>query len=168
MIGNLLLCFVVLFWTFLSQLQAGEQAAEAFSGSVMKIIDGDSLLIASGKKTIEVRLYGVDCPEYNQPFSHEAKALAREQVAGKRVLVQPQYYDSYGRMVAIVGYDDQTLNSQLVGAGLAWVYPRYCRKKICQSWQKLEDTARENNRGLWGGATQPVSPWKWKRGKHGN
>lgn len=167
MIGKLLLCCVFLFWTFISQIQAREQAGEAFFGSVKKIIDGDSLLIASGKKNLEVRLYGVDCPEYNQPFSHEAKTLARKQVAGKRVLVQPQYYDSYGRLVAIVGYDDQTLNSELVGAGLAWVYPRYCRKKICQSWKKLEDTARENNKGLWS-ATQPVSPWKWKRGKHGN
>lgn len=166
MIGNLLLCFVFLVWIFISQTQAGEQAGEAFSGSVKKIIDGDSLLIASVKKTIEVRLYGVDCPEYNQPFSLEAKALGRKRVAGKRVLVQPQYYDSYGRLVAIVGYDDQTLNSELVGAGLAWVSPRYCRKKICQSWQKLEDTARENNRGLWS-ASQPISPWKWKRGKHG-
>jgi endonuclease YncB( thermonuclease family) len=163
MTGNLLICFVFLFCTSISPVQAGE----VFSGSVKKIIDGDSLLIASGKKNIEVRLYGVDCPEYNQPFSHEAKALVRKQVYGKRVLVQPQYYDSYGRLVAIVDYGDQTLNSELVGAGLAWVYPRYCRKKICQSWQDMEDAAKNDHRGLWG-AKQPISPWKWKRMKHGN
>lgn len=167
MIGNFLICFVFLLFVFLSQVQAGEQAGDAFSGSVKKIIDGDSLLIASGRKIIEVRLYGVDCPEYNQPFSHEAKALVRRQVAGKRVLVRPQYYDSYGRLVAIVGYDGQTLNGELVGAGLAWVYPRYCRKKICQSWQKSENTARADNRGLWS-ETQPIPPWKWKRSKRGN
>lgn len=157
------MCFVFLFWAFIPHTQAGD----AFFGSVKKIIDGDSLRIVSGKKNIEVRLYGVDCPEYNQPFSDEAKALVRKLVAGKRVLVQPQYYDSYGRMVAIVGDDYQTVNGELVEAGLAWVYPRYCRKKICQSWQKKENMARAGKRGLWR-ASQPISPWNWKRGKHAN
>jgi len=158
MIGYVLILFVFLFCTGGVPVQAGD----AFFGSVKKIIDGDSLLIVSGRKTIEVRLYGVDCPEYNQPFSQQAKALVKKRTAGKRVLVQPQYYDSYGRLVAIVGDEGQTLNSDLVQAGLAWVYPRYCRKKICASWQKMEDAARNDNRGLWS-RRQPISPWKWKR-----
>lgn len=163
MIGNVLMCVLLLICTGVAPVQAGD----AFSGSVRKIIDGDSLLITSGGKIIEVRLYGVDCPEYKQPFSQEAKALVRKQVAGKKVLVQPQYYDSYGRLVAIVGDEGQTLNSELVRAGLAWVYPRYCRKKICASWQKMEDAAKNTNRGLWS-RRQPIAPWKWKRMKHGN
>ncbi len=142
-------------------------AKEPFFASVKKIIDGDSLLIISGNKTIEVRLYGVDCPEYNQPFSKDAKALARKRVYGKKILVKPQYYDSYKRMVAIVEYDDQTLNSELVGAGLAWVYPYYCRKEICKSWRNMEDSARIAKRGMWS-TTPPIPPWKWKRMKHGN
>ncbi len=163
MIGNVLMWLLFLFCTSVVPVEAGD----AFSGSVKKIIDGDSLLIASGRKTIEVRLYGVDCPEYNQPFSQQAKSLVRKQVAGKKVLVQPQYYDSYGRLVAIVGDEGQTLNGELVRAGLAWVYPRYCRKKICRSWQKMEDAARNDNRGLWS-RRQPISPWQWKRTKRGN
>jgi endonuclease YncB( thermonuclease family) len=64
-----------------------------------------------------------DCPEYNQPFSKEAKALVKARFYRKKVLVRPQYYDSYKRLVAIVDYGDQTLNAELVRAGLAWVYP---------------------------------------------
>ncbi len=137
-------------------------AKEPFFGVVKKIIDGDSLLVVSRKKTIEVRLYGVDCPEYNQPYSNEAKALVRKRVYGKKVLVQPVYYDSYKRLVAIVEYGDHTLNSELVGAGLAWVYPYYCRKEICKFWAKMENSAKNKKTGMWS-TTQAIPPWKWRR-----
>lgn len=162
MTGKYLILFT-LFLGFVSPIQA----MEPFFGSVKKVIDGDSLLIVSGKKTFEVRLYGVDCPEYNQPFSPEAKAMVRKKVKGKRVQVLPEYYDSYKRLVAIVQYEDQILNSELVREGLAWVYPRYCRKKICTSWEKMENSAKREKRGMWT-ATQPIPPWKWKRMKQVN
>ena len=142
-------------------------ASEAFVGSVKKIIDGDSLLIVSAHKTIEVRLYGIDCPEYRQPFSNAAKKMVQKKVGGQNVLVRPEYYDKYERMVAIVQYGDDTLNSELVRAGLAWVSPYFCRKDICTAWQQLEISARESQRGLWR-EKQPVPPWQWKRMQHNN
>jgi endonuclease YncB( thermonuclease family) len=163
MIRNVLTVLVILLSTFVSP----SLAKEPFVGTVKKNIDGDSLVIFSGKKRIEVRLYGVDCPEYNQPFSNEAKALARKRVYGKKVLVRPEYYDYYKRLVAIVEYRDQTLNSELVRAGLAWVYPKFCRKQICKSWKKMENSAKMEKKGIWS-TTQSIPPWKWKRIKHGN
>jgi len=163
MIRNVLAVLVILLSTFVSP----SLAKEPFVGTVKKNIDGDSLVILSGKKRIVVRLYGVDCPEYKQPFSSEAKALARKRVNGKKVLVWPAYYDSYNRLVAIIEYKDQTLNSELVRAGLAWVYPKYCRKKICKSWKKMENSAKREKKGIWS-TTESIPPWKWKRIKHGN
>jgi micrococcal nuclease len=163
MFRKILISFVILFLAFVSS----SLATEPFWGTVKKIIDGDSLVIASGKTRIETRLYGVDCPEYNQPFSKEAKALVRAKFYRKKVLVRPQYYDSYKRLVAIVDYGDQTLNAELVRAGLAWVYPNYCRKKICKSWKKMEKSAKKKQKGLWS-SNESIPPWKWKRMRHGS
>ncbi len=150
----------------LAFLVAPVWAGEPFYGSVVKVIDGDSLLLRTGKKNIEIRLYGVDSPEYNQPFAGKAKALAKQSVLDQKVLVRPVAYDSFQRLVAIVEYDGRTLNSELVGAGLAWVYPHYCRKKICRSWQQREDAARVKKKGLWSG-DRPVPPWQWRvRDRH--
>lgn len=153
--------FIVLLAVLLTVSVSSAMARQPFWGSVKKVIDGDSLLIVSGKKTIEIRLYGVDSPEYNQPFAGKAKALVKNSVRNKKILVRPVYYDSYQRLVAIIEYDNLTLNSELVGAGLAWVYPQYCRKKVCRSWQQREDSARAKKKGLWRTA-RPIPPWQWR------
>lgn len=146
---------------FLAVFVTPALAREPFVGLVKKIIDGDSLLVVTGQKTVEIRLYGVDSPEYSQPFAGKAKDLVQQSVYDKKILVRPMYYDSYQRLVAIVEYDGLSLNGELVGAGLAWVYPRYCRKKICRSWQQREDSARVKKKGLWS-TTRPVPPWQWR------
>jgi micrococcal nuclease len=137
-------------------------AREAFNATVMKVIDGDSLLITTGGRNIEVRLYGIDAPEYKQPFAEEAKKYIRQWIGWQRVMVQPEYVDSYGRTVAVVVRGEQVLNRDLVQAGLAWVYPRYCRKDVCKIWKEKENKARSEKKGLWHDR-QPIAPWTWKR-----
>ncbi len=155
---RLVLFVLLLGWPL--QLFAGEMVP----GTVKKVIDGDSLLVATGKGTLEVRLYGVDCPEYDQPFAREAKIFTGTRVLGKKVMLEPVTRDSYGRTVAVVARGGTVLNQELVWAGLAWVYPRYCKKTVCTSWKEGERLAREGKTGLWQD-THPDPPWQWKRNK---
>lgn len=142
-------------------------AADSFTGAVKKIIDGDSLLIATPTKIIEVRLYGIDCPEYRQPYSRAAKKYVKTSVSGSRVRVHSYYDDPYGRKVSMVFIGDKMLNGELVEAGLAWVHPAYCRKPICREWKEKEERARQEKRGLWQ-ELNVMPPWQWKRMKKGN
>jgi len=86
----------------------------------------------------------------------------------ERVEVEPEGRDQEGRVAALVyiGGDGECLNEELVKAGHAWVYERYCHIRDCEQWYKLERRARQAERGLW---TQPdpVPPWIWRRGKQG-
>jgi endonuclease YncB( thermonuclease family) len=160
MIGKVWAIQIVCILTVISNVCAGE----TYSATVRKIIDGDSLVVAVGQDNVEVRLYGVDCPEFDQPYSRDAKNFAGERVLRKMVVIKPVYYDSYGRLVAIVIRDDHVLNKELVQAGLAWVSPRYCKKSFCSSWQASESIARNERRGLWQDE-RPDPPWQWKRMK---
>jgi endonuclease YncB( thermonuclease family) len=137
---------------------------EPFSGYVKKIIDGDSMIVYAKKASIEVRLYGIDCPEYDQPFAKQAKKFVKSKIKKKKILVQPLYYDSYGRLVAVITHGNGVLNAEIVEAGLAWVYPKYCKKRFCKAWKKLERTSKRLNRGIWQD-TKPIPPWKWRRNK---
>jgi endonuclease YncB( thermonuclease family) len=149
---------------FLSVTIDAAMAGEPCYGTVKKVIDGDSLLLSVGRKHVEVRLYGVDAPEYQQSFGVEAKNFVRQWTLGQRIMVQPEYKDTYGRTVAIISKGQRILNEDLVQAGMAWVYPRYCRKEVCDSWQEMEKAARGKKLGLWH-SSQPIPPWQWKRFK---
>ncbi len=153
----LLVCLGCLF-----SILAASPGWAAFSGTVVKVIDGDSLLIIAKKKSVEVRLYGIDCPEYGQPFAGEAKRFVTAKVFNKKVTVYPKYRDAYGRLVAIVSCGGTVLNGDIIKAGFAWVYPRYCKKKICKSWQKNEERARQSHIGLWAGRGILLPPWQWR------
>lgn len=151
---------------FLIVLLASGQALSGteFSGKVTKVIDGDSLVVTSKKKKIEIRLYGIDSPEYDQPYSKEAKKYVKSRLSGRRVNVEGLYHDDYGRLVSLVFVSKKSINQELVENGLAWVYKRYCRKKICKSWKKYESYARKKGLNLWADKS-PVPPWQWKRRK---
>ena len=135
----------IIFVSSLPQVFAQEQ----FSALVTKIIDGDSLVVKSGKEFIEIRLYGIDCPEWDEYYSVEARSHTSSLIYRKTVTVIPQYYDSYGRLVAFLFRDGLDINGSVVSSGSGWVYKKYCRKKICKNWLIEEELAKKKGRGLW-------------------
>jgi len=137
--------------------------AQAWEGIVVKVIDGDSLKVRRDGRIVELRLYGIDAPEYRQPYSNKAKQHAKRLVFQQMVTVHEKDTDRYGRIVALVTSRDVMLNREMVRAGLAWYYPKYCRDQpLCGELMDLEDRARKERRGLWR-ETDPVAPWDWKR-----
>lgn len=155
---------LVLFLSVLMTMGAGEGCGREtiFVGRVEKVIDGDSLLLQSGGKRVEVRFWGIDCPEYGQPYGSAAKRLSRELLSGRMVKITAKTRDSYGRVVGRVQRGDLDVNAELVKQGAAWVYSRYCRETPCGEWQRLEDLARTARRGLWT-EQKPTPPWTWRR-----
>ena len=107
-------------------------------------------------------MYGIDCPEKRQPFGKTAKQFTSDMVFGKTVEVNRIDTDRYGRTVALVAMDERLLNEELVRAGLAWVYDRYCYESICDSWKNSQLRARLDKRGLWGDPGQ-VPPWEFRK-----
>jgi endonuclease YncB( thermonuclease family) len=139
-------------------------ASEILQGKVVRVIDGDSIVVKEGKRTHEVRLWGIDCPEYDQPYASFARKLSTKMLKDKTVRVEIKARDSYGRDVAVVYYHDLNVNEELVRQGAAWVYERYCRDSICRKWEKYERNSRADRVGLWAGR-QAVPPWKWRKAR---
>ncbi|PIE56931.1 MAG: hypothetical protein CSA34_01130 [Desulfobulbus propionicus] len=139
------------------------EKGNAWQGKVTRVRDGDSLTIEQAGRSREVRLYGIDAPEYDQPFSARARSRLNGLVWRRRVVVRPMDHDHYGRVVALVSVDGMLVNRELVAAGLAWVYPRYCKEKpLCQELAGLEQEARQRGIGVWA-SDSSVAPWVWKR-----
>ena len=56
----------------------------AFSAKVIKISDGDTITVLSGKEQTKVRLYGIDAPEKKQDYGQRSKQFLASLIAGQR------------------------------------------------------------------------------------
>jgi micrococcal nuclease len=132
---------------------------EAAEGKVVRVRDGDSIVVMRGGVGIEVRLDGIDCPELAQAFGRKAKVFTSGLVFGKAVRLVVTGKDRYDRELAEVFLPDgRSLNKVLVGSGLAWWYRNYSSDR---SLEALERTARISRRGLWADS-DPVPPWDFR------
>jgi endonuclease YncB( thermonuclease family) len=161
--SHIVACFSVLLFVF--AVVATGEAGQHFKATVVKIVDGDTIQIRHNGKSIRVRLWGIDTPEWRQPFSKVAKKYTAKLVGNTEVELEEKDWDDYGRLVALVTMaDNRSLNEELLKAGLAWVHIYYCKEAICDKWYDYEKQARQSQIGLWYDK-DPVPPWVWKRKK---
>lgn len=130
----------------------------AWEGRITHVIDGDSLVIEG----VEVRLYGIDAPEHDQPGGEEATAWLTDLALGKQASVHHMDRDRYKRQVAVVYVGDMCIQVEELRAGHAWVYDAYCKTRECLGWRRIQEQAREERAGLWA-ENKPMPPWKWRR-----
>ncbi len=132
------------------------------TGRVVKVADGDSLVIrTSDKKRVEVRLFGIDAPEGGQAFGNKSRDALKQKIGGRNVEVHVVETDQYGRLVGDLYHDGTWINEAQVAQGWAWHYTHYSGSKALA---RAEREARTARRGLWRDA-RPTPPWLWRR-KH--
>ncbi|MBX9658865.1 MAG: thermonuclease family protein [Nitrospiraceae bacterium] len=153
---SILLCIAVLAVT------ATGWAAD-FSGSVVSILDGDTIDVLHNGRAERIRFNGIDCPEKGQAYGQKAKHAASDLAFGKEVTLHTHGRDKYGRTIAEVLLSDGTnVNHELVKDGWCWWYRKYAPGDAVLA--ALESEAREAKRGLWADP-QPVPPWEWRKKK---
>jgi endonuclease YncB( thermonuclease family) len=142
--------------------QVAPQAKAALSGNVLRVLDGDTLTVRLDGKETRIRVYGVDAPEMKQEYGKEAQEFVENMILTEMVQIEPVDTDRYGRTVAIVHLrDGDTLESRLLAAGMAWLYPQYCKRPECAVWKETEKQAKAAGKGLWSGKAE--APWEWRK-----
>lgn len=126
-------------------------------GTVVRVVDGDTVHVRLGDRVEKVRYIGVNTPEVHhprkgeEPGGREAAAVNRALVEGRRVRleldVQPR--DRYGRLLAYVWIGDLMVNAELVRRGYAQVMTVPPNVRHQQLFIALQRDARTANRGLW-------------------
>lgn len=133
----------------------------AWSGKVVGVDNGDTIEVLHDGKGEKVRLYGIDCPDIKQDFGQRAKEFTSQYVFGKIVEVEPVATDHYGRTVALVYFNNNSLNEAIIKSGFAWAYKKYSVKPQCAEWIFFELQARVEKLGLWS-MPNPTPPWEFR------
>lgn len=134
------------------------QATE-FSGKVIAVLDGDTLLVVRSGKPVKVRLAEIDAPEKVQPYGAESQQSLAELVIGKPVRVVSRAVDNYGRLVALVYANDLNVNHEQVRRGMAWEYSRFHSNREVLALQREAQLA---GRGLWAEQVA-IEPSQWRK-----
>ena len=157
--------FLVSIPTCLLIFLSGLGQSYAWQGRVVGISDGDTIKVLHDGRVEKIRIYGIDAPEKGQAFGNRAKQFTSGMVFNKTIDVDPVDIDRYGRTVAMIIFEGENLSEEIIKAGYAWVYTKYCKDPICDDWNKYESDARNKSLGLWADK-KPVPPWEWRRGKN--
>jgi micrococcal nuclease len=137
----------------------GPPPAEA---TVDRVVDGDTVIVRSGSRTLDVRLLGIDTPETVDPnrpvgcYGPEASAYTKHLLTGRRVrlVYDRQLHDVYGRWLAYIylerqGLPDLFVNARLITAGYARTLSIPPNTAHAAELATLERTAALAGRGLW-------------------
>lgn len=138
-----------------------DQEAKKNLYPVIRVIDGDTIMVDVDGVRETVRLIGIDTPEVVDPrkpvqcFGKEASNKAKEILNGKRVFLEKDptqgERDKYKRLLRFVFLEDGTnLNKLMIQEGYAHEYTHKSSPyKYQQEFIKAEKEARKNKRGLW-------------------
>lgn len=131
---------------------------------VVRVVDGDTVVLNRSGKLVTCRLIGVSAPETHhptkppEPYGKEAEEYLRWWLEGKTVRVDYEYeatspyrQDRYKRLLVYLWADKgkQLVNLELVKRGYARFESEY-RTRYRKDFKAAEAEAKSLGMGLWG------------------
>ena len=127
---------------------------------VIRIVDGDTIVINYKGKNEKVRLLCVNTPEsvhpdkkQNIPMGKVASDYTKKRLNGKYVDLEFEgtFRGRYGRLLAYIIVDGVNFNLDLVRQGLSPYYIKYgLSQKYDQEFREAERYARKHKLNIWG------------------
>jgi micrococcal nuclease len=134
--------------------------SEAYQAKVIRVSDGDTIVVRTHDSTVKIRLAQIDAPELSQPWGEKSRQALKTLLSGKTIIVLSQGYDRYGRTIAELNVGDRNINQDMVARGAAWAYRDYLHDAKILA---LEADARGRGDGLWAlPIGQRIAPWDYR------
>jgi micrococcal nuclease len=127
----------------------GGPAPTGEQGTVVSVIDGDTIDVMLNGETVRVRYVGMNTPERDEPCYTDARRANADLVDGQLVTLVKDVSeeDRFGRLLRYVYVGNVFVNQRLVGQGYAEVVSYPPDITHFNEFKQLEDQARASNRG---------------------
>jgi len=149
----------LLFFLLLSLSLSSPASAKTYQGQVVRVFDGDTLLVRIKGHEEFVRLREIDAPEMasrkqkgQEPWGRKAKEFTLSRLKDRRVRLETETRDerdAYGRLLAYVFVGESLLNREMVESGKAFFYRAPVRGRYAAQLEEAEETARNKGAGVW-------------------
>lgn len=125
---------------------------------VVRVVDGDTIIVSIEGKETTIRMIGIDTPESVHPDSSRntengkiASEYTAELLTGKQVYLEydRERTDSYGRTLAYVWLNHEMVEEILLANGMAEVLTIQPNTRYEMRFVRIEQQAKENKAGFW-------------------
>ncbi len=151
------------------KIEAMEESVGRDTYPVLRVIDGDTVLVLMEGEPVRLRMLGINTPETVDPrkkvecFGKEASQRAKELLDGVSVRLETDTtqgrYDRYGRLLAYAYLPDGILFNQLmIEEGFAYEYTYRFPYRLQSEFKAAEERARFFKRGLFAPGVCSVVP----------
>lgn len=146
-----------------------EGSSAAIAADVVRVIDGDSIVVSMSGQAEEIRLIGIDAPEMGQrPWGRKAREHIKEILlrSSDRVSVfyDVQKRDKYGRLLAYVRTADGGLaNAEMLKDGYAALFTLPPNVRYADEFRAAQEYARKRRLGIWGKWGLREAPYHYRR-----
>lgn len=135
-------------------------STKPFGVAVVRVVDGDTIVVSTNVADEKVRLIGVNTPETVDPrkkvecFGKEASNFTKSILSGNRVSLEMDPTqgdrDKYGRLLRYVILENgANFNKRLIEEGYAYEYTYRYPYKYQKGFKQAQKDAEFNKRGLW-------------------
>jgi endonuclease YncB( thermonuclease family) len=139
--------------------------AETFSGRVVAVVDGDTLILQVDRKQYTIRIAGIDAPERHQAWSDQSKTNLGRLSQNQTAVADCARIDPQGKRLCKLTVKAVDIGLEQVKDGMAWWARELSRDLIPDeqsAYQSAQLMAQLKRRGLWS-ETKPIPPWDFKR-----
>lgn len=170
-LGRLLAYILISALVFIFCAPRSGYASPAYNDNaeVVRVQDGDSIILKIHGRKEKVRLIGIDAPELKQkPWGNEAKRHLKGLIAGSSIKVETDIVkrDKYGRLLAYLWTSGgRFINLDMIKGGYAVLYTISPNVRYENKLRDAQTEAREKKIGIWSADGLKKAPRKYRK-KH--
>ena len=140
--------------------EASQVVMHSITGKVTRVSDGDTIWVTDkiGLRS-KIRMDRIDAPEKDQEWGSESTKYLSKLLYGRKVVVDYQKRDQYGRILGIVKLGERDVNLEMVKTGNAWHYSYFDHTP---AYIEAEKQAKDTKLGLWS-KPNPINPYEWRK-----
>ncbi len=156
-IGLIIVLFVQ--WYLVEKPRRARDDHNIRTVKLVRVVDGDTLIVNILNKEEKIRLIGMDAPESVKPnspvecFGVEASLYLADILGGKELhFVQDSSQDTrdkYGRLLGYIFIGEENLAEKMIADGYAYEYTYDNPYRYQRNFRTAERIARREERGLW-------------------
>lgn len=119
--------------------------------TVLRVIDGDTLVVRQGADEVTVRLIGINAPEHDECYGAQATQALRHMVDARTVtlVTDAEPFDQYDRLLAYVYVEGMFTNQDLVENGFALARPYPPNTAHQPDLEQAMQRSRAAHTGMW-------------------